>query len=761
MSGSNELSQSTLKQLAMLLTAMRATRMAVVAAALLLQIAITSFAGVAFAQLPTSPVNRYTQERSEAVKSSLSKKWLLRSLPKPRTREYTAASRSSTLPQSGSLESAFGSTNIGNEPLRKLSGHLTTFQRILPATVIDEAIPPTLQPDDAADAPKTPLPNESMVSTAHAKTTANPSGLPESELLIADVVEPPTFDPPTGTFPASGIPEPSPVIPQFGLIESTQEPLASPSDQMIIYEPPAWKKLEGFGLIESIPPQMDSESEDGVASKQHIRALSWKSLVGQPMIEAKQYFQITPSLLYQLALSNSYRIADFRYEPWIQGTEIALADSAFDPLLYSESFFDSTSEPVGNQLTTGTADRLEEDNWRFDGGIRKATRRGGNLSMSQRLGHNTSNSDFFDPANQGTSRLIARWTQPLLRNRIMDANRSLVLTARFDTEAAQANFNQELQEVLREIAVNYWQLYRERAANVLREENLSQIREILRVLGDRRRLDVSQSQYTLAESTVRSLEAELTNAKANILNFQSQIASVVNAPELLSTGELELLPVASADLLPVEFDAQSQIAVAFSLRPELRSLEYQRQSENTLYKLACDQRKPKLDLVLEGYMASLRGGSDIPGAWAGQFTDGKPGYTGGLKFEVPYRNRAANASVRERKLRLEQLNQRVDSTKALIARDVANGIRSAAAARLESQSRLQSVQAAEQDLENLQRRWVTLSGGAVQARTQLEQLLNGHSRLLNEKLALLEALVNFNVRLVDVQFATGALVQFE
>ncbi|MEM8734880.1 MAG: TolC family protein, partial [Planctomycetota bacterium] len=158
---------------------------------------------------------------------------------------------------------------------------------------------------------------------------------------------------------------------------------------------------------------------------------------------------------------------------------------------------------------------------------------------------------------------------------------------------------------------------------------------------------------------------------------------------------------------------------------------------------------------------ALRGGSDIPGAWTGQFTDGKPGYTGGLQFEVPYRNRAANATIRERKLRLEQLNQRAASTKALIARDVANGIRSAEAARLESQSRLQSVRAAELDLENLQRRWSALSGGAVQARTQLEQLLNGHARLLDEKLALLEALVNFNVRLVDVQFATGALVQFD
>ncbi|MEM8734652.1 MAG: TolC family protein, partial [Planctomycetota bacterium] len=545
-------------------------------------------AGNSTAQTKSKPVNRYSGSTRTKADPSTGAHRNPKSLPPPRAkliRELqTPPTKTAPSPKPTDLKPPTSNTrqvrpmNLESPPLRRLPTRLVGFSKPVESQIPQQTTA-SASSHSAESVPES-SPTEMNSPPVHAQPSSSSIHLPfptndEVPLLLPQT----EHTKPTGPIHPRNWSPPAPAI---------QQPTS-----------PAFAETPAAVA----PPIRNSVSDSLNASG---NALNWKYWVQDPLLGTDQFIDVTPEMLYRLALANSYRIADFRYEPWIQGTEIALANSAFDPLLYSDSFFDSTSEPVGNQLTTGTADRLEEDNWRFDGGIRKATRRGGNISMSQRLGHNTSNSDFFDPANQGTSRMTARWTQPLMRNRLMDVNRSLVLTSRFDTEAAQANFNQELQEVLREIAVNYWQLYRERAATVLRRENLTQIREILRVLGDRRQLDVSQSQYTLAESTVRSLEAELTNAKADILNFQSQLASIVNAPELLSTGDLELLPLASADLLPVDFDEQNQIAMAYSLRPELTSLEYQKQTANTLYQLACEQRKPKLDLILEGYMAALR-----------------------------------------------------------------------------------------------------------------------------------------------------------
>lgn len=487
--------------------------------------------------------------------------------------------------------------------------------------------------------------------------------------------------------------------------------------------------------------------------------LEWTSKVAQPILQKQQSIFATPSQLFELAIQHSYHLSDLQYEPWIQGTSIAAANAAFDPVLFTDTFFDGRNEPVGNELTTGGAERLEEDEWRFNGGIRKNTRRGGSLDLTQQLGHNTSNSDFFVPNSQGNSRVVARLSQPLLRNRQIDTNRSLVLTAQFETETARANFHQLLQERLREIANTYWQLYQERASNVLRKENLEKIRSIARILEDRKSFDVSQSQVLLAQSSVRTLEAELANSENTIENIEAQLATLTNAPELELGGSWELIPTQSPALLPLEFNELEQVTYALTMRPEVRSINYQIQTARTQYQLACEQTKPKLDLVVEGYLAELRGGSDIPGAWAGQFTSGKPGYSGGLEFEVPYRNRQANATVRRRKLQLEQLSSRLLNLKASISRDVSNSIRSIDAARDQSQSRVLALQAAQRDLRNLQDRW-TLAGGAVQARTQLEQVLGAHSRVLNQRLSLLNSLVEYHQRLVDLQFASGVLIQF-
>ena len=109
--------------------------------------------------------------------------------------------------------------------------------------------------------------------------------------------------------------------------------------------------------------------------------------------------------LFALTATHSGRVQAIAQTPWVNQMRLEQAQAAFDPTLYSDNRFDSTSDPVENTLTTGGPPRLEDNLLGLDTGLRGQNRRGTNYRVGQRFGHKNSNSNFFAPNDQGTSRL--------------------------------------------------------------------------------------------------------------------------------------------------------------------------------------------------------------------------------------------------------------------------------------------------------------------------------------------------------------------
>ncbi|WP_417746578.1 TolC family protein [Rosistilla oblonga] len=486
----------------------------------------------------------------------------------------------------------------------------------------------------------------------------------------------------------------------------------------------------------------------------------WVAPTSTPLRHASHTIPVDLMMLFSLTVQHSARVQAVAQTPWISGTQIEQARGVYDPLIYSDSDLNSTSDPVENTLTTGGPPRLEDELLGTEAGLRGQTESGGSYGFGQSIGHKNSNSTFFLPNNQGSAGLFANWSQPLLQGRHIDANRSLILTAQFDTAAAQAKYTDAILTQLFDVANAYWSLYVERANLLIRQRHLDRAQRIAEQLKHRQSLDSVRSQVLRAQAAVANRRAELSLAEANIKNQESRLRSLVNAPSFSESGQAELLPTQPAVIVPVDFNIESEVAVAIQRRPEILELHELVNATQVRLNLAQDQTRPQLNLVLQGQLAGRQGSSDIAGAWANQFTDGRPGFGGGLQYLLPYRNRTAHSLVRQRQYELTQLTMLIREKTGNIRAEVEIAIRNLRASHAAAISRRESLAAVQAEIKYLEDRWQLLGNDPRLGQLQLDDLLNGQDRLLREELALLQSITQYNRSLIEVQRATGALVSF-
>lgn len=556
---------------------------------------------------------------------------------------------------------------------------------------------------------------------------------------------------------------------------STSTPLQTPVQNGAtahLVNPNAEGKPTVLGLPELPSNQTDGSGKelptvaDQNLTNPNVRPLApgqplmwWHPIVAQSLRPDSHPANVDVLGLMQAAIQHSNRVVAVEQTQWIRAQDAVAASANFDPTLYATTRFDDTSDPVGDLLTTGGPDRLVQRRWGMDAGLRGITGSGATYSLGQQLGHLNSNSTFISPNNQGTARLGAAFNQPLLRNRQIDANRSLIVTTRLETDAARAQYLATVSEQLGRIGDVYWQLYFARATLVQRQRHLDRGREVATRLSARSALDSAQSQILRAQAAVASREAALARTEATIRNLENDLRTLLNVPGLSDRPNGEIIPVQSVALDVPNLSVEMEVAAALSRRPELMELGKQIATAKVQLDLARNRLQPELNLILEGYLAGLEGSSNVPGAWAEQFSEGRPSYAGGFEFEAPYRNRAAQAAVRQQQFVLVRLQNLMAERQANIRAEVENAIRVLEASGLEVQGRRRSLASTQEELEYQRLRWEKLKGDDRLGQFQLDELLGTQDRLFQEEQSLLQALTDLNRSLIDVQVATGALVQ--
>ncbi|MEM9940260.1 MAG: TolC family protein [Planctomycetota bacterium] len=460
-------------------------------------------------------------------------------------------------------------------------------------------------------------------------------------------------------------------------------------------------------------------------------------------------------------LANSAQVRVFSDLPLIRQTAIVEAHAAFDWQRFLNTRWDDLSEPVGNVLTTGGSPRYRNNQWSYSGGLRRRNEVGGRFEASQDFGFQNTNSTFFQPNNQGTSRIRLSYTHPLARGSGRIYNTSLIVLARIDANVAEDEFSRQLQSHLLEVTRAYWSLYLERVSLVQKQGLLLRAEKIHSDLKGRMGVDVAGSQVVRVEAAVTERKADLVRAEMAVRNAQERIHALVNDPELANTINLEIIPALNPTRQTTQVNLGEILSTAIQMRPEVNQSIRQMKAACVRLEMSRNELMPQLDLVLETYVAGLRGNSNLGGAWLDQFRTGEPGYSVGLNYEIPIGNRAARARLSRRRLELRQLQNQFRTTVETLVMETKVATREVRTSEREFKAKYHAMQAASKQLENLEERWAAIPGRETTIGLYLDNVLQAQVRLAEAEFEFAKAETTYNLALMNLKRATGTLLQHE
>ena len=468
-----------------------------------------------------------------------------------------------------------------------------------------------------------------------------------------------------------------------------------------------------------------------------IEAAWWNPHVTDSLRDVQALPADIHTLLF-LALQHSNNIKVAKRDPLIRETQIAEADSRFDWVKFLNTSYNNTSQPIGNALTAGgTATQFDDQIFQATAGVRRLTRYGGILDISQRFGWQDNNSIFLIPDQQATGQLTVSYTHPLLRGRGLAYNNSLVLLAQLDSEVAEQEFMAVLQEELLEITRSYWALYLERAVLAHQMRLYLKTQEIYKTLTARQIVDTQHTQLVAAGSALESRRADLIRARTAVTNAETRLRGLINAPELANTELAELIPAEVPSMVFFDTDLHAEIQTALKNRPEIQAAIKQVKAGSQRLGIAQHELLPALNLVTSSFLNGLRGNSDFGQAFSDQFTTGRPSYTIGLQYELPIGNRLAKARVCRRQHEVSRLQDEYARALQAVQTEVDIAVRELKTAHLEIRAKYRAMEAAEAEANTIEQRWLRLIDGSGTSSLNLESLcceLKSESPLLNESM---------------------------
>lgn len=495
----------------------------------------------------------------------------------------------------------------------------------------------------------------------------------------------------------------------------------------------------------------------------------WKSKVISPLVADAEEQRVDTNTLVYATLKNSPRIRAISQKPLILEQQILEADADFDPISFVRSQFEDREDPVGDTLsvTKNGSDYLKDHNWTADFGFRKKLRTGASYELSERLGFQNSNSAFFTPQDQGTATLSLNVNQPLMRGRGKYYNESQILIAQATSGAAWDTFSAELQDEIQKTISAYWELYFDRSVYLQKKRNVARGEYVLEILEGRRELDSLPSQITRARSAVKSRQTDLANARRDIRDSQTELRRLTADKNWQAEQNIEMLPTETPTTDGIDIDLEQVVFKALENRPEIREAMARAKVKLIDLDISENELLPELSLLLGTYVSALKGDSAIGQAIQDQFGEATPGYSVGLEFKMPYRNRAAKSRLTQSKLELAKIHAVVDQKILNVIAESQISLRQVTSAKETLDAALQAIVAARADLEQSFRRWdsfALIEGDFVDGQTPttaLDQLLDSQERLTNTELVYAEAELELKSSEVQLQRTMGTLLIHE
>ncbi|MFL6374164.1 MAG: TolC family protein [Pyrinomonadaceae bacterium] len=479
-------------------------------------------------------------------------------------------------------------------------------------------------------------------------------------------------------------------------------------------------------------------------------------------VDMENQLPLTLQDAVEMALKNSNDIESSRKNVRISEFALLSAKGVYDPVFNSQTYYESRTTPTASTIGGAVNGKVTQKSLFNDFGLSGfSPYQGGSYSTTFNQSRVSSSSRNVTLNPQIPTNLIATYTQPLWRNRTIDANRRNILIAGRDVNLSESQLRQEAITIISNVEQAYWDLNRALRFLRVQIDALKEVREEYE--SNRRQADKG----VLAPIDIVQAEAQVYTFEQNVYIAQQAVTAAENVlkPLILpnrndpdwSRPLLPTTPEPDAPHTPLDVAT----AEAMKNRPELEQAAINEEINRIDQRYYRNLTKPQIDLFgtytgagLAGTPNPLSSGfATVPQILQGGyltslknlFAQDFPTYRAGVTISFPLRNRTAKANLGSSIVRGEQLeNQRLQQEQNIEA-DVRNALETLRAAEYQLTASINGRIAAEELYQSEERQFrgglttyflvlqretdlATARGREIQARANLARAVSAFNR---------------------------------
>ncbi len=525
-----------------------------------------------------------------------------------------------------------------------------------------------------------------------------------------------------------------------------------------------------YSYYNAVTPETNAPREEDIAQ---LTAGGTPRTVADPT--EKQDWELSLEDCKRIALQNNKRIAFLGYEPGVQGTQIQTTLARFDATIEGGAQWAYSDTPLTNSIQVFGTNATAINTKSFGtsaGGFGTSTTDGG--ATSEFLGTQLPGQNLFsiskrhatggltriaydidyqniDPAGAfitvnpaWRSTVTARLEQPLLQGAGVEFNRAPILIARATHEQSIKTFEDEVQKLMRDVELAYWDLYFKFQELYSREAGLEQALATWQkernseIYGKSTAADVAQ-----AREQLELFRAQRLVSLNDLLNNERKLRELMG---LAPDDEFRIIPKDEPTFARYEPDWQLAVSEAMQFKPDLQAARFQiRAAELELSR----QRNGLLPDLTVGGSWSLVGLDNQWDQSIDRLTDGDfEAWTLFVRARRQIGERAANAGVRRAQLLLSQRRGELRNLEHTALHGLAQQYQKIVSNYQLIQAQKDRRQAAADQLqarENIYREGVATIDLLLQAQSRFADALREES----------QAVVDYNKALAEWEYARG------
>ena len=384
----------------------------------------------------------------------------------------------------------------------------------------------------------------------------------------------------------------------------------------------------------------------------------------------------------------------------------------------------------------------------------------GSIKSSTNSGFN-----YFNPYFTSTWNL--QFTQPLLRNRGLLANRAPIVIARRNLQQSRASFAAQVNDAILQVVAQYWTVVQARGNLAVQQKSLESAQASYQ--RDKRALELGALpplNIYRSESEVASRRVQVIQGEYDLKQREDGLRMLIGANQdsYFRALDLELTEPAEAEGELRTIDAATALAQALEQRPELDAARYALANDETNLQLAHNHLQP--DLSLTGFYQAQGLGGDQYNLTTGEliaqgglgtsfsqlFAFGYPGYGATLTLNLPIKNRGAQADLGAALVARRNDLYSERKIREQITLEVSNAVHQLELAKLTLAANRTAVDLAQKNVSAEQRKY-ELGEGTVFF------VLESQTELAQAEQALLQSQISYQLASTAVDHATGSLLE--